>query len=131
MDGPRPYPADVCPRTKIGLASSGSTVKMSSVALSLWTELLSNKTALRRAVMRRVGLVALAVLVLAALTSRPSEARSYAHRSGYCLRALHNDYSHSNNLSPYSYIYPAANWGPFFQCRMYYSPVVAYWPGLY
>jgi hypothetical protein len=36
---------------------------------------------------------------------------------------LHYDYSHSNSLSPDSYIYPAANWGPFFQCRMYYSPV--------
>jgi hypothetical protein len=74
--------------------------------------------------MRTVGLVALAVLVLATLASRPSEARIYAHGSGYCLRALYFDYSHSNSLSPYSYIYPAANWGPFFQCRMYYSPVI-------
>jgi hypothetical protein len=70
--------------------------------------------------MSRVGLVALTVLVLAAITSQPSQARSYG--SGYCLHALHYDYSHSNSLSPYSYIYPAANWGPFFQCRMYYSP---------
>jgi hypothetical protein len=76
--------------------------------------------------MRRVGLVALTVLVLAAITSQPSQARSY--RSGYCLYALHYDYSHSNNLSPYSYIYPAANWGPFFQCRMYYSPAYVYQP---
>ncbi len=81
--------------------------------------------------MRRVGLVALAVFVLAALTSRPSEARTYAHRSDYCLHTLHFDYSHSNSLSPYSYVYPAANWGPFFQCRLYYSPVVAYQPLTY
>ncbi|TMJ53568.1 MAG: hypothetical protein E6G85_07385 [Alphaproteobacteria bacterium] len=80
--------------------------------------------------MRRVGLFALAVLVFAALTSRPSEARTYAHRFGYCLHALHYDDSHSNSLSPYSYIYPAANWGPFFQCRMYYGPV-AYQPAPY
>jgi hypothetical protein len=74
--------------------------------------------------MRVVGLLGLAFVILAAATSRPAEARSYGHRYGYCLHALHYDYSHS--LSPYSYIYPAANWGPFFQCRMYYSPVYAY-----
>ena len=79
----------------------------------------------------RVGLVVLAVLVLAEGTSKPAEARIYAHRSGYCLHALHYDYSHSNSLSPYSYIYPAANWGPFFQCRMYYSPIYVYEPGQY
>jgi hypothetical protein len=73
--------------------------------------------------MRRVGLVAFAVLGLTAINSGPSEARTYPHRFGYCLHALHYDYSHSNSLSPDSYIYPAANWGPFFQCRMYYSPV--------
>jgi hypothetical protein len=78
--------------------------------------------------MREVGLVALAVLVLASVTSGAAEARIYSHRYGYCLHALHYDYSHSNNLSPYSYFYPAANWGPFFQCRMYYSPVYVYQP---
>ena len=86
---------------------------------------------LSEVLMREVGLVVLAVLVLAEGTSKPAEARIYAHRSGYCLHALHYDYSHSNSLSPYSYIYPAANWGPFFQCRMYYSPVYAYEPGQY
>jgi hypothetical protein len=73
--------------------------------------------------MREVGLAAFAVLVLATGFSKPAEARNYPHRYGYCLHALHFDYTHSNSLSPYSYIYPVANWGPFFQCRMYYSPV--------
>jgi hypothetical protein len=78
--------------------------------------------------MREVGLVVLAVLVLATATSRPAEARIYPHGYGHCLHALHYDYNHSNSLSPLSYIYPAANWGPFFQCRMYVSPVYVYQP---
>jgi hypothetical protein len=78
--------------------------------------------------MRMLGLLVLAACFLDAAASKPAEARSYPHRYGYCLHALHYDYSHSNNLSPYTYIYPAANWGPFFQCRMYYSPVDAYHP---
>jgi hypothetical protein len=78
--------------------------------------------------MRQVGLVVLAVLVLAAGISGSAEARGYLHRYSYCLHALHFDYTHSNSLSPDSYIYPAANWGPFFQCRMYYSPVYVYQP---
>jgi hypothetical protein len=78
--------------------------------------------------MKAVGLIGFAVLVLAGGISNPAEARIYPHRYGSCLHSLHFDYSHSNSLSPYSYIYPAANWGPFFQCRMYYSPVDAYQP---
>jgi hypothetical protein len=55
--------------------------------------------------------------------STPSEAKHYGHRQ-YCGYSLHYDYSQSNFLSPRTYIYPAANWGPFFQCRYYLSPVV-------
>ena len=58
-------------------------------------------------------------LALAVVTSAPAEAKRY-----YCGYSLHYDYSHSNFLSPRTYIYPAANWGPFFQCRYYRSPVV-------
>jgi hypothetical protein len=77
----------------------------------------------------KVGPIALAVAaVVATAAGGPSEARTHAHRHGYCGYGLHYDYSHSNFLSPLSYIYPAANWGPFFDCRMYYSPVVAYQP---
>ncbi len=57
-------------------------------------------------------------LALAAAVSAPAEAKRY------CGYTLHYDYTHSNFLSPRSYIYPAANWGPFFQCRLYRSPVV-------
>jgi hypothetical protein len=60
--------------------------------------------------------------VVTALTAAPCEARSHGHR--YCTAYLHYDYSHSNALSPLSYIYPAANWGPFFQCHLYYAPAL-------
>ena len=72
----------------------------------------------------RAGRVALAVIAIAALTSGPSEARAYAHRHGHYGCHLYDDYTHSSALSADSYIYPAANWGPFFHCRMYYSPVL-------
>src|ERR1700736_2764651 len=71
----------------------------------------------------RMAPVALAVAVVAAAASGPSEARIYVHKHRYCGYGLHYDYTHSNALSPTSYIYPAANWGPFFQCHMYYGPV--------
>jgi hypothetical protein len=76
----------------------------------------------------RMGSIALAVAVVAAAAPGPSEARTYAHRHHYCGYRLHFDYTHSNALSPDSFIYPAANWGPFFQCRMYYGPVFVYEP---
>jgi hypothetical protein len=71
----------------------------------------------------RMGSIAFAVAVVTAAASGPSEAKIYAHRHHYCGYGLHYDYTHSNALSPYSSIYPVANWGPFFQCRMYYGPV--------
>jgi hypothetical protein len=61
----------------------------------------------------RAGRVALAVIAIAAVTSGQADG---CH--------LYDDYTHSNALSASSYIYPAANWGPFFHCRMYYSPVL-------
>ena len=76
----------------------------------------------------RMGLIAAAVGLVAALASGPSQARTYAHRHHHCGYALHYDYSHSNSLSPMSYIYPAANWGPFFQCHVYRGPVVVALP---
>jgi len=76
----------------------------------------------------KARLIALALAaVIAAATSQPSVARSYRHY-GYCTHFLHYDYSHSNALSPMSYIYPAANWGPFFQCHMYFAPVLVALP---
>jgi hypothetical protein len=72
----------------------------------------------------RAGRVALAAIAIAILTSGPSEARSYVHRHSHYGCHLYDDYTRSNALSVNSYIYPAANWGPFFRCHMYYSPVV-------
>jgi hypothetical protein len=73
----------------------------------------------------RAGRIALAVLAIAASASGPLEARTYAHRHGHYGCHLYDDYTRSNALSSNSFIYPAANWGPFFRCRMYYSPVVS------
>lgn len=68
----------------------------------------------------KAGSIALAVAGFVALAAGPAEAR---HRHG-CGYGLYYDYSHSNLLSPLSYVFPAANWGPFFQCHMYYTPIV-------
>jgi hypothetical protein len=72
----------------------------------------------------RAGRVALAVIAIAVSSSGPSEARGYAHRHGHYGCHLYDDYTRSNALSVNSYIYPAANWGPFFRCHMYVSPVL-------
>jgi hypothetical protein len=73
----------------------------------------------------KMGLIAVTVAIVTAAAAGPSAARTYAHRHHYyCGYGLHYDYSHGNLLSPLSYVYPAANWGPFFQCRMYVSPVI-------
>ncbi len=68
----------------------------------------------------------LAALLTAAMPLT-SKARSYGHY-GHCTHFLHYDYSRSNALSLMSYIYPAANWGPFFQCHMYYAPAMVILP---
>ncbi len=73
----------------------------------------------------RIGTITFVVAVLTALLSGRSEAR-IVHNHHSCGYGPYYDYSHSNALSPYSYIYPAANWGRFFQCRMFYSPVYVY-----
>jgi hypothetical protein len=73
--------------------------------------------------MKRAGLILLSMVVIAAAPT-PSEARHYRHH--HC--GAYDDYTHSNQLSSLSYIFPAANWGPFFHCRMYVSPVVTLQP---
>jgi hypothetical protein len=78
----------------------------------------------------KAGRLALAVIAIAAVTSAQAEARSH-HRHSHYGRQLYDDYTHSNALSGYSYIYPAANWGPFFRCHMYYSPVFVAPPAPY
>jgi hypothetical protein len=76
----------------------------------------------------KVGLIAAAVAIGIAATSAPSAGRSYGHRHHFCGYTLHYDYTHSNMLSPASYAYPAANWGPFFQCRFSVGPVIYLYP---
>jgi hypothetical protein len=72
----------------------------------------------------KAALVALAVVAIAALTAAPAEARRH-HRYAYHGCHQYDDYTRGNTLSGLSYVYPAANWGPFFHCRMYYSPVIS------
>jgi len=74
----------------------------------------------------RIGTITFVVAVVTAVLSCESGAKMYARGHHFCGYGPYYDYSQSNALSPYSYIYPAANWGPFFQCRMYYSPVSGY-----
>ena len=71
----------------------------------------------------KAAFVALAVVAIAALTAAPAEARRH-HRYAYGCH-LYDDYTKSSALSALSYVYPAANWGPFFHCRMYSTPIVA------
>jgi hypothetical protein len=72
----------------------------------------------------KAALVALAVVTIAGLTAAPAEAHRH-HRHAYYGCHQFDDYTKGNSLSGMSYIYPAANWGPFFHCRMYYSPVIS------
>ena len=69
----------------------------------------------------RIDLSAALAMLLAVVLSGPAEARSHAyHQACY---GLHYDLSHGNVLSPLTYIYPVANWGPFFQCHVYYGAI--------
>jgi hypothetical protein len=81
---------------------------------------------LRRRFMR-MGTIAFVVAVLTVALCGESEARM--HRA--CGYGQLFDYSHSSTLSPYTYVYPAANWGRFFQCHTYYGPVAVYQEDLY
>jgi hypothetical protein len=63
--------------------------------------------------------VALATVMMT--VSSPAEARHRHHH--YSNYALYYDYSYSNIQSPATYIYPAANWGPFFYRVRHYGPL--------
>jgi len=64
------------------------------------------------------GAVALATLLLT--VSSPAEAR---HRHHHYSDYSSYYYSYSNIQSPATYIYPAANWGPFFYRVRHYGPL--------
>jgi hypothetical protein len=67
---------------------------------------------MKKAVIILASVAALAVTSLS--VPSPAEARGYA---------LYYDYSHGNTLSAMGYVYPAANWGPFFHRVRHYGPV--------
>jgi len=72
--------------------------------------------------MKKAGIALAALAAVALALPTPSNARASRHhaRCGY---ALHYDYHYGNVQSPYTYVYPDANWGPFFACRMYFGPI--------
>ena len=76
----------------------------------------------------KAALVASAVVTIAALMAAPAEAHRHHRYAHYYGCHMSDDYTHGNALSGMSYVYPAANWGPFFRCRMYTSPVISVLP---
>jgi hypothetical protein len=76
--------------------------------------------------MRKAAITLASIAALgAALLSVPGSAEAHRHHAGY---ALYYDYTQGNTLSPASYVYPAANWGPFFHRVRHYGPVLPYQP---
>ena len=78
--------------------------------------------------MKKSALILASMAALGAgLLSIPGAAEARAHRHWhYGSYALYYDYSQSNMLSPATYVYPAANWGPFFHRVRHYGPVLPY-----
>jgi len=72
--------------------------------------------------MKKTGIALAGLAAVALALPSASNARSYRHHAR-CDYGLHYDYHHGNVQSPYTYLYPAANWGPFFACRMYSGPI--------
>ena len=70
--------------------------------------------------MTRSAMILLAAAFLAAM-STASEARHYRHSS--CDFGPPENYGR-NFLSPLGYVYPAADWGPFFRCHVYRTPIM-------
>jgi hypothetical protein len=72
-------------------------------------------------------LAAIAALVVTLLIAPSSaDARAHRHWHQYGDYALYQDYSYGNVQSPWTYIYPAANWGPFFRGVRHCGPVAPY-----
>lgn len=82
---------------------------------------------------RRTTIVAsVSAFTVALLTiSSSAEARSQRHWHHYTDYALYYDYSYGNWQSPWTYIYPATNWGPLFHRVRPYGPVLLYQPAIY
>jgi hypothetical protein len=79
--------------------------------------------------MRKAALILASVAALAVTSlSVPTAAEASHRHRHYSNHPLYYDYSHGNTLSPVSYVYPAANWGPFFHRVRHYGPVLPYQP---
>jgi hypothetical protein len=76
---------------------------------------------MKKAAIVLASIAALGVGLLSVPDSAEARAHRHWHHHGY---ALYYDYSHGNALSPASYVYPAANWGPFFHRVRHYGPVL-------
>jgi hypothetical protein len=81
---------------------------------------------MRKAVNALASIAALGAALLSA--PGPAEARAHRHWHHYGSYTLYYDYTHGSTLSPVSYVYPAANWGPFFHRVRHYGPVLPYQP---
>jgi hypothetical protein len=77
----------------------------------------------------RVALIITALVLLAGGDWDCAEARTFVHRHAYC--GVYRDYGHTNVLAPLTYVYPVANWGPFFACHLYFGPVYVREPLVY
>ncbi len=79
--------------------------------------------------MKRPAEILAAVAALTAgllVICNPAEARVHRHWHHHSHYALYSDYSYGNWQSPTTYIYPAANWGPFFHRVRHYGPILPY-----
>lgn len=79
--------------------------------------------------MKRPTAIAASVAVMTvALLLGSSSAEARASRQWHQHRdyALYYDYSYGNWQSPWTYINPVANWGPFFHRVRHYGPVRQY-----
>ena len=54
---------------------------------------------------------------------RPADARRFRHWQHEDSYAAGGEYIYGGALSPLSYIYPSANWGPFFHRVRHYGPL--------
>jgi hypothetical protein len=68
-----------------------------------------------------------AVFIATLLTSS-ADARVYRHWHSHSQPVY---YTYGNIQSPWTYIYPSANWSPFFHRLRHYGPILPYEPVRY
>jgi hypothetical protein len=70
---------------------------------------------------KALGIAACTAILAVLIVPVSGQANARAHRYWY---AAYSEYDYGNTLSPCSYIYPSADWGPFFHHVRHYGPVV-------